>query len=147
MKKIGIVVLMLFSCFVITGCNDLSEPEGIKTEFKLLENASIDHYAITLTKTSMESSYQNKISQNGQFIVLKFQVKNNSKQNDTLKADNFHIIIDNQEYDAYLNTNLALNAKETAEYTIVFDVPVREEYDLLFYSGIVSNNIKFKIEI
>lgn len=147
MKKLVVIISMICGCFIITACTDFSLKEDIKTEFKLMENASIDHYEMVLTKIDTNQTYQNQVTKNGQYVILKFQVKNASKQNDTLKADNFQMIINNEEYKALENRNVAMNAGETVEYTIVFDVPVKEEYDLLFYSGIVGNNIKFKIEI
>lgn len=147
MKKLIKILVICISVLSMCACNDLSLPENVKTEFKLGESALIDQYNITLTEINNNDVYNNKTSKNGQYIVLTFKIKNDSNQPDILESNNFVITIDNQEYYAVENKNVSLNANETIEYNIVFDVQKKSEYDLLFYSGIVTNNIKFKIEI
>lgn len=146
MKKIGYLICIgLLCCFTIA-CSDLSLDESIKTEFKIHEQANIDHYNITLNKQETLTEYQNVPASNGQYLSLAFKIKNNSDTDAVIQEDNFYLEIDDHIYNPISFSQETIASKESKEITIIYDVPNDDNYELIFYSGIVSNNIAFDIE-
>lgn len=146
MKKIVYVLCICMFALLVTACNDLSAPEHVKTEFKLNEVALIDNYEIQLIKNEKNNQYKNNIATNGQYIILTFKIKNNNKTTQFIDENNFSLTINNQVYKPTDVLNMTIDANKTQEYTIIYDVPVNEDYELIFYSGVVTNNIEFEIE-
>lgn len=147
MKKLLNFILVILSCFLFTACTNLDAPKYVKTEFKLNENASIDYYDITMIKSIASKQYNGSASVNGQYIILTFKIKNNDKNNQNINSNNFYLRKDNQEYLANVIHPRTIKANETTEYIVIFDVPIDSNYDILFYSGVVTNNIEFNVNL
>lgn len=144
MKKFVMCCIIVFSCSVLLGCG-LAAPENVKTEFNLNEKASIDRYQLKLVKVTTERFNNEISSSNGQYLILTFKVKNNEKETIRITDDQFELKIDDETYSTVMPCGLSLKSKEEREYVLLYDVPIQDNYDLLFFSGIVTNNIKFQI--
>lgn len=145
MMKRVLIITTLLSLFLLSGCNNLKEPVNNKTEFYLNEEAKIDHYNIILNDIVETKSFENNNPENDNYLILEFKITNNSDKTQILNSENnFKLIIDNNTYkDLYHNTETEIQPNESIMYQVIYDVPEKDSYDLYFYSGVVSNNIKF----
>ena len=138
MKRIlRMFILLVFVCF-LSGCN-LEQSYVNKTEFFLDEDAYIDDIAIKMTKAS--------INENNMLEVV-FSITNNRDNTITMVADNYFKLYDInkvQIYNQYENDINIIKKDQTINYTLIYDINDKEIYEILFYSGIVENNIKFTI--
>lgn len=147
MKKI--VLLFVISCLFL-GCNDLSLKEGMnQTSYQVHEEAKIDHFNIVMTDYHITDHWNQQIPVHDQFLIVEFEIENKDKQVSTIYANTSYQLSINQEIypNLSLESQLIIPSKEKKKYTVVYDVPKEEEYHILFYSGIVTNNIEFRIII
>lgn len=145
MKRVLLIVATLLSPFLLSGCNNLKEPVNNKTEFYLNEEAKIDYYNIILNDIVETKSFENNNPEKDNYLILEFKITNNSNKTQILNSeDNFKLIIDNNTYkDLYHNAETEIQPNESVMYQVIYDVPEKDSYDIYFYSGVVSNNIKF----
>ena len=142
-NKLFKVFFLTFSVFLLVGCNE--EVTLNKTEFFLNEEATIDNYTIELNDVITSNHFQDVTPENDTYLTLEFKITNNSNEKQVLDSDkNFDFKIDSIRYtDLNHNKELTLEPNETIMYKVVYDVPEKDSYSLIFYSGVVSNNIKF----
>lgn len=135
MKKVLLlIVLLLLPLVLLTGCSE----EIIKTEYQLNEEAKMDDLVITLT----DASYNNGV------LEAVFKITNNRKNSVTISPNvNFKLYDINkvQIPNIYSNDTSIIKKGETINYTLQYNVTGKSLYEILFYSGIVENNIKFSI--
>lgn len=147
MKKIICLLTICLLCFFSIACNDLDLNENVKTEFKIHEQANIDHYRIILSKQETFTTYQNTPSSNGQYLLLTFNIQNNSNSTATIQEDSFYLEVDGHTYNPIDFQQVTIASNEDEQITIIYDVPDNDHFSLLFYSGVVSNNIAFDIDL
>ena len=134
MKKITKALLLLLAVIFVVAC-DKGPP---KTEFFLNEEATIDNLVITLK--------QARTTQDNQ-IELTFSITNKNKNTYTLDPDTnfkFYDINQVQIPNTYQNNNNIIKKNETISYTLNYNTS-KNLYEILFYSGVVENNIKFTV--
>ena len=138
MKYIKIISLILIS-IIIVGCGrDLSNITS-KTSYKINETAKIDKLEITLTNFKYLDN---------DIVEFTFKITNNRDNSITLNPDNNFKIYNStsaQIPNIYTNDSNIIKSKDTMNYTLQYNIKNRELYEILFYSGIVENNIKFTV--
>ena len=138
MKYIKIISLILIS-IIIVGCGrDLSNITS-KTSYKINETAKIDKLEITLTNFKYLDN---------DIVEFTFKITNNRDNSITLNPDNNFKIYNStnaQIPNIYSNDSNLIKSKDTMNYTLQYNIKNRELYEILFYSGIVENNIKFTV--
>lgn len=138
MKYIKIISLILIS-IIIVGCGrDLSNITS-KTSYKINETAKIDKLEITLTNFKYLDN---------DIVEFTFKITNNRDNSITLNPDNNFKIYNStnaQIPNIYSNDSNIIKSKDTMNYTLQYNIKNRELYEILFYSGIVENNIKFTV--
>ena len=138
MKYIKIISLILIS-IIIVGCGrDLSNITS-KTSYKINETAKIDKLEITLTNFKYLDN---------DIVEFTFKITNNRDNSITLNPDNNFKIYNStnaQIPNIYSNDSNIIKSKDTMNYTLQYNIKNRELYEILFYSGIVENNIKFSV--
>ena len=138
MKYIKIISLILIS-IIIVGCGrDLSNITN-KTSYKINETAKIDKLEITLTNFKYLDN---------DIVEFTFKITNNRDNSITLNPDNNFKIYNStnaQIPNIYSNDSNIIKSKDTMNYTLQYNIKNRELYEILFYSGIVENNIKFTV--
>lgn len=138
MKYIKIISLILIS-IIIVGCGrDLSNIAS-KTSYKINETAKIDKLEITLTNFKYLDN---------DIVEFTFKITNNRDNSITLNPDNNFKIYNStnaQIPNIYSNDSNIIKSKDTMNYTLQYNIKNRELYEILFYSGIVENNIKFTV--
>lgn len=138
MKYIKIISLILIS-IIIVGCGrDLSNITS-KTSYKINETAKIDKLEITLTNFKYLDN---------DIVEFTFKITNNRDNSITLNPDNNFKIYNStnaQIPNIYSNDSNIIKSKDTMNYTLQYNIKNRELYEILFYSGIVENNIKFNV--
>ena len=134
MKYIKIISLILIS-IIIVGCGrDLSNITS-KTSYKINETAKIDKLEITLTNFKYLDN---------DIVEFTFKITNNRDNSITLNPDNNFKIYNStnaQIPNIYSNDSNIIKSKDTMNYTLQYNIKNRELYEILFYSGIVENNI------
>ena len=138
MKYIKIISLILIS-IIIVGCGrDLSNITS-KTSYKINETAKIDKLEITLTNFKYLDN---------DIVEFTFKITNNRDNSITLNPDNNFKIYNStnaQIPNIYSNDSNIIKSKDTLTHTLQYNIKNRELYEILFYSGIVENNIKFTV--
>ena len=138
MKYIKIISLILIS-IIIVGCGrDLSNITS-KTSYKINETAKIDKLEITLTNFKYLDN---------DIVEFTFKITNNRDNSITLNPDNNFKIYNStnaQIPNIYSNDSNIIKSKDTMNYTLQYNIKNRELYEILFYSGIVENNIKLTV--
>ena len=138
MKYIKIISLILIS-IIIVGCGrDLSNITS-KTSYRINETAKIDKLEIKLTNFKYLDN---------DIVEFTFKITNNRDNSITLNPDNNFKIYNStnaQIPNIYSNDSNIIKSKDTINYTLQYNIKNRELYEILFYSGIVENNIKFTI--
>ena len=138
MKYIKIISLILIS-IIIVGCGrDLSNITS-KTSYKINETAKIDKLEITLTNFKYLDN---------DIVEFTFKITNNRDNSITLNPDNNFKIYNStnaQIPNIYSNDSNIIKSKDTMNYTLQYNIKNRELYEILFYSGIVENNITFTV--
>ncbi len=133
-KKILICIL---GALTITGCVPQDEPSETKTEYYLGELATIDQYQIELTA----QEYKNDR------LVLTFEIMNDFDHAQIIKSDNFALINGTEPILPNNNLNETISTGSTKEIKVNFTIDELEEYTIVFYSKVVTNNIAFIIEL
>ena len=138
MKYIKIISLILIS-IIIVGCGrDLSNITS-KTSYKINETAKIDKLEITLTNFKYLDN---------DIVEFTFKITNNRDNSITLNPDNNFKIYNStnaQIPNIYSNDSNIIKSKDTMNYTLQYNIKNRGLNEILFYSGIVENNIKFTV--
>lgn len=132
MKKLT-MFLCLLVLTIITGCS-----KEIKTEYFLNETATIDDIEITMTK----ASYSNNI------LEVEFKIKNERNNTISIAPDTYFKLYDINQVQVpnkYENDNNMIKNGDTITLTLQYNIQEKSLYEILFYSGIVENNIKFTI--
>ena len=132
MKKLALFLCILV-LVTITGCN-----KEIKTEYSLNETATIDDIEITMTK----ASYSNNI------LEVEFKIKNERNNTISIASDTYFKLYDINQVqipNKYENDNNMIKKGDTITLTLQYNIQEKSIYEILFYSGIVENNIKFTI--
>lgn len=145
MKAKKIILLLIISIFMV-GCGNLDAPSTPnKTEFTVNEVATIDHYQIELNDVIETSTYQGEKPENDTFLILEFKITNESGEEQVITPNtNFKLMLDDGNYSDLGHTEpVKISANDSIAYQVVYDVPEMDSYSVLFYSGVVSNNIKF----
>ena len=138
MKYVKIISLMLFAVLLVGCGRDLSNITS-KTSYKINETAKIDKLEITLT--NFKYLYND-------IVEFTFKITNNRDNSITLNPDNNFKIYNStnaQIPNIYSNDSNIIKSKDTMNYTLQYNIKNRELYEILFYSGIVDNNIKFTV--
>ena len=138
MKRIIRLFVIFIFVLILSGC-DMNQNYINKTEFYLNEDAYIDDISIKMTKAF--------INENNMLEVV-FSITNNRGNTITLVPDNYFKLFDInkvQIYNQYQNDTNIIKKDQTVNYTLIYDINDKEIYEILFYSGIVENNIKFTI--
>jgi len=136
MKKIIFGIMIVISFFV-TGC---SNDEILKTQYSIGEQAKLDDIEITMEKASYKTDTQ--------LFEVVFSVTNHRDNTITLVPDQNFVLYDInkvQMMNTYVNNNNIVKKDQTIHYTLQYSVSKKEMYEILFYSGIVENNIKFVV--
>lgn len=144
--KIKKVILLVLLSVCMVGCNNLEAPTTTtnKTEFAVNEIATIDHYKVILNDVIETNTYQEKKPENDTFLILEFKITNESKEVQTISPNvNFKPMLNGTYLDLGHTENIEIPAGESIIYQVVYDVPEMDSYSVLFYSGVVSNNIRF----
>lgn len=132
MKRIVSALAVIIVVILITGCEKIIP----KTEYNINEVATIDDIKIEL----IEAKYmENNV------LELVFNIKNGRNNTITLSPDtNFKLYDINkvQLSNKYTTNKNIIKSQETINYTLQYETK-KEVYEILFYSGIVENNIKF----
>ena len=135
MKKIFILCIAIFVfALVLTGCDNTP----VKTEYSLNEPAKLDDIEITMVDTT----YQNNI------LEVEFKIKNNRDNTISIAPDTYFKLYDINQVQVpnkYQNDNNMIKKGDTINFTLQYNIQEKELYEILFYSGIVENNIKFTI--
>ena len=138
MKYIKIISLILIS-IIIVGCGRELSNITSKTSYKINETAKIDKLEITLTNFKYLDN---------DIVEFTFKITNNRDNSITLNPDNNFKIYNStnaQIPNIYSNDSNIIKSKDTMNYTLQYNIKNRELYEILFYSGIVENNIKFTV--
>ena len=134
MKKLTKVLLLLVLVIFTAACGNNQIP---KTEFFLNEEATIDKIVLVLKEAKYTESNQ---------IEFVFSITNKTKNTITLDPDtNFKLYDVNQFQisNTYQNNINIIKKNETISYTLQYENLNKDTYGILFYSGVVENNIKF----
>ena len=135
MKKLFILCITIFVfAFVLTGCDNTP----VKTEYELNEPAKLDDIEITMVDTN----YQNNV------LEVEFKIKNNRDNTISIAPDTYFKLYDINQVQVpnkYQNDNNMIKKGDTINFTLQYNIQKKELYEILFYSGIVENNIKFTI--
>ena len=138
-KFLIIIISLILISIIIVGCGrDLSNITS-KTSYKINETAKIDKLEITLT--NFKYLYND-------IVEFTFKITNNRDNSITLNPDNNFKIYNStnaQIPNIYSNDSNIIKSKDTMNYTLQYNIKNRELYEILFYSGIVENNIKFTV--
>lgn len=135
MKKYIFIILFLISVFTLSGCGNNIQN---KTDFNINEQAMVDDIDIKLVDIEKKSN----------ILEIVFEIKNNRKNTITLNPDINFVMYDINKVqipNIYLNDSNIIKSKSTMNYTLQYEVTDKQLYEVLFYSGIVENNIKFII--
>lgn len=138
MKYVKIISLMLFAVLLVGCGRDLSNITS-KTSYKINETAKIDKLEITLTNFKYLDN---------DIVEFTFKITNNRDNSITLNPNNNFKIYNStsaQIPNIYSNDSNIIKSKDTMNYTLQYNIKNRELYEILFYSGIVENNIKFTV--
>lgn len=134
MKKIAII-----GCLVLilsTGCG--LENKAPQTEYKVNEEAFIDSYQIEC----------NDFEKTDNILEVNYTLTNQSNQQVTVEPSNaFRLVQQDQMISANEDSSVTLEPSETKKLTVTFNVTeTQDQYKVLFYSGVVDNNIAFRLK-
>ena len=145
MKSKKIILLLIVSILMV-GCGNLDAPTTTnQTEFTVNEVGIIDHYKVVLNDVIETKTYQGEKPENDTFLILEFKITNESREEQILTPDvNFKLMLNDGTYHDLGNTEITkVPSNDSIIYQVVYDVPDMDSYSVLFYSGVVSNNIRF----
>ncbi len=145
MKKFLKVFLLCTIMLPFVGCFSVKQMPS-KTEYYLNEEATMDNiYKISLNDILSQDHFQDVEPENDHYLVLEFKITNISSETQTIDVQkSFQLKIDNTLYpDLNHNKDTEIAPQESIMYQLIYDVNEMDHYEILFYSGIVDNNIKF----
>ena len=132
-----LLVIVAFASFVLKS----SDNHILKSEYKVNEVGYLDNIEVTLKSITYIHS--------GTGIELSFDITNQTDNTITIVPDTYfkfydinHVQIPNK----YTNNKSIVKKNETITYRLQYDVTKKELYEILFYSGVVENNIKFSFK-
>jgi len=139
---------IMFLVSMMCGCSDLSIDENnSKTSYLKNETAIIDHYNVTMSNYIVSEMWNDLNPNNGQYLIVTFKIKNNSKEDKIINLNKtYELYIDGNLYkNMNQEQNINISSNDEITHNLVYDVPILNTYDVLFYSGVVGNNMNFKI--
>ncbi len=134
MKKICYLLVLFSLLLLFGGCS-----KAFKTVYGFNEEAYIDDIKIKLVDVRLRENQE---------LEFTFRLTNYRNNTVTISADNnfkFYDINEIELVNQYVNNNSIIKKGDTINYTLRYIVDKKQTYDILFYSGIVENNIKFNI--
>ena len=136
MKKLFKLVVIALFVLLLVGCDD---DMVYKTEYKTNEEAIIDNLYVSIDKVDY-------IDTSGTF-ELNFKITNKRGSSVTIDPSfNFRIYSNDIQLDnIYPNSTNIINNNETINYKLNYKIDLEDIEYIMFYSGIVENNIKFVI--
>ncbi len=135
MKKTIYFLGIIICTILLVGC---TENKQLKTQYNFNEQGYLDDIEIKIIKATLADEQ----------LELTVEITNRQNNTITISADNnFRLYDINQVQipNQYINHNNIIKKDQTITYTLKYNVSPKETYDILFYSGIVENNIKFSI--
>ena len=147
MKNIlKILVFSIFFIGILAGCGVSNK--AVKTEYKVNEVATIDQYRILCKGYEIINQYQDQM---GKFLKIDYKITNLRDQSYYLDLQNdFQLQVDSGKYiPAITSDHIEIKGNEEKTLEIVYDLKEyesMESYKVIFYSGVVSNNIAFVIQ-
>jgi len=150
MKKNKIILFGIFLVIasLLVGCSKEVGEEIFKTEYFKEETATIDYYEIVY------KGYSSKKEK----LYVDFVIANHSEQEQEINLNEaFVLYTDNSQkiINSYDNKKIKIKSSETKEIRITITADELFEkkklidldsYKIIFYSGVVSNNIAFIID-
>ncbi len=145
-KLLKFLFVGIISIPFLTGCQDLSLKEENKTSYRVEELAKIDHFQIMLKEATFKDEYLHLTASDGnKIMLLSFKIKNTSKNSANINSNSFSLLIDNKPYSPVSSENMSIPSNEEITYELIYEVPIKDKYSLIFYSGVVTNNASFEI--
>lgn len=143
MKKDYILVLIVCLCVMMTGCFSVKK-EQQKTSFRLNEEARIDSFQIAMIGfRAVDPRELNMQVEKDLLIQYTFRIQNLGDEEIEIEADRFFKLKNENCKSIGTYKKTTVKAKEIITYDVVYDVSRANQYSILFYSGIVGNNIEF----
>ena len=142
-NKIIYCILVLFSISLLTGCG-INKVQN-KTEYYIGEQATIDNYQL------VSNNYEIK----DDVLKVNLELSNKSKQSKTISLiNNFEIINinDNENIPKNISNDKVeiIEGNESIDIELEFDIKDMNininDYKIIFYSGVVTNNIAFVLK-
>jgi len=140
MKKIVKLILIIPIFLLIIACDSNIT---MKNEYYINEEAKIDDIIIKMTSIKDTDAVSDK-----QVLEITFELTNQRKNTITIDADTSFKLYDINKVqipNVFQNSNNLIKKDQTIIYTLQYETTKKELYEILFYSGIVENNIKFVI--
>lgn len=147
-NKIILFGIFLVATSLLVGCRKEVGEEILKTEYLKEEVATIDYYEIIYKGYSSEKEK----------LYVDFIVTNNSNETHEINLNEDFVLYTN-ESEKMINSHkeeiLKIKSKETKEIRVTIEAKELFEkkklidvdsYKIVFYSGVVSNNIAFIVE-
>ena len=137
LKKITYIAILLFFAFILTGCSSQkTKPE--KTTFHINEAAEVGDTEIILNDVYETKNWNDIERENDTYLIFEFRITNHSKSNLGINsANNFKLLIDGIQYpDMNNNSTAVIQQDKSLIYQVVYDVPEKDNYDLIF----IENN-------
>ena len=133
--------------------NKIAKYFGIySNKYKSLEDLVFDKKQVNPNNTmeidKLEITLTNFKYLDNDIVEFTFKITNNRDNSITLNPDNNFKIYNStnaQIPNIYSNDSNIIKSKDTMNYTLQYNIKNRELYEILFYSGIVENNIKFTV--
>lgn len=142
-NKIIYCILVLFSISLLTGCG-INKVQN-KTEYYIGEQATIDNYQLVCNNYEIKDDV----------LKVNLELSNKSKQTKTISViNNFEIINinDNENIPKNISNDKVeiIEGNETVNIELEFDINAIDininNYKIIFYSGVVTNNIAFVLK-
>lgn len=140
MKKL---LLVFITTLLISGCNVGNTT--YQTSYKVNQNARIDHFLIKCTGYEQINEYNNEKPKNGIFLKVNYEIMNLNKSSVLVKPETFFKLYKNNQFTNAIGEEITLNKDENKNYYVVFDTSIDDNYKILFYSNVVTNNIAFEL--
>ena len=142
MKKI---LLIFITTLLISGCNVGNTT--YQTSYKVNENAKIDHFLIKCTGYEIINEYNNEKPKNEVFLKVNYEIMNLNKSSVLIKPDTFFKLYKDNKFTNATGEEIKLDKDEDQNYYVIFDTSLEENYKVLFYSNVVTNNVAFELNI
>ena len=150
------VVLSLFICVVLSGCNsnDLSDISSLPS-YEIFNTANLDNLSFTPVEIAQVPPSQDAVfsAKDGNvFLIVKFDVKNNSEEEAIISSlGMFTAYVDGEKFDLSIKAFAALNnvvqldgsiaPSETKTGHFIIEAPKEwQELKLIIKSSVLSTN-------